>query len=153
MTTFLVFSDSHRHLSDMENAIFSVPHSGIVFLGDMEEDIRTIEKIFPTERICKVTGNNDFIPDARYEKILHEDEVNLFCCHGHKYGVKQSLLPLTYRAMQCGCQVALFGHTHIQTAQTTQSGLLLLNPGSVGRKGEYAVLRLDKGKIDYTLCR
>lgn len=137
----------------METAISSIPHDKIIFLGDMEEDIEIISRIYPNERICRVTGNNEYLFDAKYEIILREEGVSILCCHGHKYRVKQTLDPLYYAATQKNCQVALFGHTHRQYAETTESGLLLLNPGSVGSRGEYAVLTLKNGTAAYTLCR
>ncbi len=151
LTTILVFSDSHHRISGMEKIIASVPHNRILFLGDVEDDIRMISRLFPQEKIITVTGNNDFLPEPQYEKIFREDNLSLLVCHGHKYNVKQTLLPLSLSAKQKNCQAALFGHTHRQFAEYDKNGILLLNPGSVGCRGEYAVLRLDRDRIDYRL--
>ena len=85
----------------MEKIIASVPHNRILFLGDVEDDIRMISRLFPQEKIITVTGNNDFLPEPQYEKIFREDNLSLLVCHGHKYNVKKTVRPL-FSAIRTG---------------------------------------------------
>lgn len=45
-----------------------------------------------------------------------------------------------------GCDIALFGHTH-STCNKTVDGVLLVNPGSIGRNGTYAVLKISEKDV------
>lgn len=80
-------------------------------------------------------------------QILHASGYSLFLTHGHRYSVDVSLEMLVDSAHAMGCDVAVFGHTHIPFAETF-THILALNPGSPARprgKSEpsFAVLELD----------
>ncbi|MBR0277480.1 MAG: hypothetical protein IJQ50_03345, partial [Clostridia bacterium] len=51
--------------------------------------------------------------------------------HGHLLGVKKSPDVLAYRAKSFGCNIALFGHTHIFEDKTI-NGVRCLNPSNKG---------------------
>ena len=36
-----------------------------------------------------------------------------FCCHGHRYHVNYGIQTLSCAAYEKGCDIALYGHTHI----------------------------------------
>lgn len=141
----LVFSDSHNMLSEMERAIEKHGCDYIVFLGDCAADAEEIKRYYPQKAVVAVKGNNDFFSDQPLTVTPTYSGHKIYCCHGHTHHVKASLLSLYYAAESSGCDVALFGHTHIQFAEE-RDGILLLNPGSVGYKGNYAILTLEKDK-------
>ncbi|MGI6151877.1 MAG: metallophosphoesterase family protein, partial [Christensenellales bacterium] len=87
---------------------------------------------------CAVRGNNDFGSDAPDEATLSLGGVQIYCTHGHKFGVSFSLNRLYYRAREKDAAIALFGHTHRPLLDNI-GGLILLNPGSVAYpRGNYA---------------
>lgn len=141
----LVFSDSHNMLSEMERAIEKHNCDHIIFLGDCASDAETLMRYYPQKAIAAVKGNNDFFSDLPERITPTYEGHKVYCCHGHTHRVKSSLLSLSYAARSEGCDVALFGHTHLQFA-SEEDGILFLNPGSVGFKGNYAILTLEKGK-------
>jgi putative phosphoesterase len=55
-----------------------------------------------------------------------------FWCHGHRYSLYRSYDTLIAVTQNNGADVALFGHTHVPSLDN-EDGLLLINPGSVGR--------------------
>ena len=141
----LVLSDSHNMLADAEKAIEKHGCEYIIFLGDVAEDAETLRKFYPRKAIAAVKGNNDYFSDLP-EKITPVYEGHkVYCCHGHTHRVKSGLTSLYYAAKSENCDVTLFGHTHIQFAEE-HDGILFLNPGSVGFKGNYAILSLEKNK-------
>ena len=69
--------------------------------------------------------------------------------HGHLYDVGFDLFTLVDAAKEHGCDVALFGHTHVP--ENTEFGSVkVLNPGTAGkgRNLTYAVVEIfDNGGI------
>ncbi|MBO7376534.1 MAG: metallophosphoesterase family protein, partial [Clostridia bacterium] len=66
--------------------------------------------------------------------------------HGHKYGVKGGLVRLAAAAAARGCRAAFYGHTHAPCVKM-KDGVLLVNPGTLGYCGEYAVITVIDGEI------
>lgn len=147
--TFLVFSDSHGNLASMKEICQKEPHDKLIFLGDYLRDIQLFGRIYPGEHIFAVAGNNDGFTHPE-EKIIEGGGLHILCCHGHKYHVKNTYGRIHSAAVEKGCSAALFGHTHHQFA-CLKDGILLLNPGSIGYKNEYALLKIDNGKAEYQL--
>ena len=154
MKTFVVLSDSHgryrRRLQEM-GQLFS-ENDFIVHLGDGSADMREIFDTYPEKTyICR--GNCDFSYGAE-EFTLEAEGLKIFCCHGHRYGVKSGLLRLAARAKELGCDVALYGHTHRADTETVD-GVLCINPGAFGSYSDpsYCYLVLHKGKATPTTVR
>ena len=55
-----------------------------------------------------------------------------FLCHGHRYALHGDFATLIAAARNNEADATLFGHTHTPFCETV-NGVLLLNPGSVGR--------------------
>ena len=64
-------------------------------------------------------------------------------CHGHKYNVKSSLLPITYKGKEVGADIVLFGHTH-RAYLDEIDGMTIMNPGSVSG---YGIIEIIDDKI------
>lgn len=80
----------------------------------------------------------------------------LFATHGHRYDVYYGTQELAVRAKALGADIALYGHTHISTAED-RNGILILNPGSCtrprgGQTPSYAVVTLNASPKSYD-CR
>lgn len=122
----------------------------IIFLGD---GLRDADVLFDEYRHIPhvgVKGNCDFSSTFGGESYLEEQTVDvegvrIFCCHGHKYGVKSSELRLWMRAKEKEVDVALFGHTHTPFERCFE-GVRLFNPGSIGA-GSFGVLHIENGAV------
>ncbi len=149
---FLVFSDSHNSTNGMDQAIEKhkeIRH--IIHCGDMADDIEYLRHVYgTTHSICSVCGNNDyFAPDPLY-RVFTCDAIKIYVTHGHKEHVKHSMLQLKDVVKKNGCALGIFGHTHEQYLQS-DDGITLFNPGSIGYfRQEYALLNIEKGKIEVT---
>lgn len=152
MTKLLILSDSHnnseavRRILDAERGTIDA----LIFLGDGLRDLELALTHYPKLRAYAVAGNCDFGALEPYDGLAAFDQVIAFYTHGHMYGVKYDLDTLAEAAAARGARVALFGHTHIPTAEQ-RAGVFLFNPGSCGRcytgPDTYGVLTLDKGEI------
>lgn len=147
MYRYLVFSDSHGSLSSMEKALDKYPDLDVIFLGDGLSDIETLERLYPSVTFLRVAGNNDrLFPDAASEIVIPWGKHRLFCTHGHKYSGRAALAPLLSAAKGNHCDVLLYGHTHRAILQEAE-GITVLNPGSVGFSGSYALLGENNGEL------
>ena len=106
-----------------------------VFLGDGVEEMSAAAAAAGFSSAVKmVRGNCDravsaSIPEAA---LLDFAGHRFFLCHGHRYFPSGSLSALVAAARNNEADAALFGHTHVPFCETVD-GLLLINPGSVGR--------------------
>ena len=59
--------------------------------------------------------------------------VKAFLTHGHLYHVDYGRVDsLVYAAQEAGCQLALFGHTHVPFHEDI-GGVKVVNPGTAGK--------------------
>lgn len=135
----------------MYDAIEREAPDAVIHLGDCVEDARDLMRSYPNLAVRYVRGNNDFEPDASFRTVFSPGGVPMYLTHGHQERVSRSsrgVLPR--RALEAGCTVALFGHTH-RVFCAEENGVLLLNPGSISlpRGGPASYLRLaaDDGRL------
>ncbi len=141
MKTLTVLSDTHgnRSLFEKLDVIFS-ESDFIVHLGDTSSDGYFISKKYPGKTVV-INGNCDLVKLGEGEKVLDVEGVKIFACHGHRYGVKQTLVKLAARAKELGCKIALYGHTH-DAREDVIDGITLLNPGTGNRYSEKSYIYL-----------
>lgn len=124
------------------------------FLGDGERDLTAVQTCFPDLPFYAVRGNCDLRSKLSASLVCVVGGVRIFAAHGHLYDVKYEpdLDSLAAAARAAEASVALFGHTHRQQ-MVRQGGLLLLNPGTVGRvtRPGYGLLTLEAGEISAEL--
>ena len=154
MKKILVVSDSHGNIKGIEALRSLVAENDfIVHLGDGAGDMRELMREYP-EKVYLCGGNCDFFSSYPDEGILDVEGVRIFYCHGHKYRVKSTLSQLAVAAKRQGCDVALYGHTHMPLI-TEMEGVTLINPGSlrhnVGAGGSYAYLVVNGTKCTSVL--
>lgn len=148
----IVLSDSHNNVSACEAAIAA---SGkldlIIHLGDIARDTDYLEAMYYPVRFASVLGNNDFLRQGDYERVIEFDGHKIFICHGHTLGVRTGTDRLEAMARQKGCEAALFGHTHQSCLRKSDDGFLILNPGSVsqsrGGNPSFAILETEGEKL------
>ena len=147
----LVISDSHKRSDLIEKALYAQPTAThVFFLGDVASDIEDYTYIFPEKQFHILSGNCDYFstfPSTAIEKVSGK---NIFYTHGHTLGVKSSTEHLLKTAKAQGCEIALFGHTHIPLT-LYEDGVWLVNPGSIGHprgsKATYAVIDIENNGI------
>lgn len=143
---YLIFSDSHRNTEPMDKVIRKEPCDTVIHLGDVADDAEHLRRFFFHKTVCAVCGNNDFFKTDPTEIILEDCGHRLFLCHGHRQSVKSTLDRLIRTAKENKCDIALFGHTH-SVCDKTVDGIHLINPGSIGARGTYAVLNITEKDV------
>ena len=134
----LVFSDSHRSLQGMRDAVELERPDYVIHLGDLEEDARLLSMEYPTLALASVPGNCDGFVFSPLQKLVTYEDVRILMSHGHIWHVKSGYGAAIAAARKCDAHVLLFGHTHVPYCQQ-EDGLWVLNPGSI-RDGSYGIL-------------
>ena len=129
----------------------------IIHLGDCCTDTRYIEPIIGITPLISVMGNCDsYYARHEYaeEKVLELYGKRFLICHGHKYGVKNSLELLTQKARAEKCDIALFGHTHCALLEKREN-VYLFNPGTIGapsvRGNTYGIITIEDEKCEFKI--
>ncbi len=145
----LVLSDSHGNLSNMERAVEQTEPRLILHLGDCWRDAERLHDRYPNIPMEQVPGNCDFRPELPQERLLFLEDRRVLLCHGHTYGVKNSLLTAGYAAEEQNLDLFLFGHTH-QPLVDRRGKTWFVNPGSIGdsRRPTYAIVTILNGEIN-----
>lgn len=145
----LVLSDSHGGIANMCQAVELEKPRMIFHLGDCWRDAERLHNRFPEIPLEQVPGNCDFRPTETAERLLCLEDQRILLCHGHTYGVKQSLMAAGYAAEEKNLDVFLFGHTH-RPLVDRRGKTLFLNPGSVGDYARpfYGILTVAGGQAD-----
>ena len=132
MKTIVVLSDTHRNLAPLDKIQTVLAECDyIVHLGDMASDAAGIFRQWP-EKTYILAGNNDFYGEYPSEIVIEAEGHRIFACHGHRYSVKYGTQRLVDAAKQNGCDIALYGHTHIAEYHE-EEGVLVISPGCMQR--------------------
>ncbi len=128
----MVISDTHQLYSYFEDFVLTQKDADMfIHLGDGEREYNLLLANHPelASRFYYVKGNCDYGEYPLYTCIDVMPGHRIFATHGHRFQVKSSLNMLTQYARENGCDIALYGHTHV--SQTTyENGVYILNPGS-----------------------
>ncbi|MBQ8295400.1 MAG: metallophosphoesterase [Clostridia bacterium] len=149
MKKLIIISDTHGNTKGLEKLRPLIAENDyVVHLGDGGADMRELRGEYP-EKVYQCGGNCDFFSPLPEDGELEIEGVKVYYCHGHKYHVKSELTALAAEAKRRGCDIALYGHTHIAKI-TEMEGVMLINPGSlrraVGEGGSYCYLVINKEK-------
>ncbi len=156
----LIVSDTHGRQENFQKVVDKVMPDRVLHLGDCERCEFEIEEIAgcPVEF---VRGNCDFASASPNETIVTLGRHQAFLTHGHLYEVKYNNQRLASAAEAEGCDVAMYGHTHMpelttETVRGSGKEITVLNPGSIsqprqpGRKPSYCVLDIDsEGELHF----
>ena len=144
-----IMSDTH---GSAEQALEIIPRMGkidlLIHLGDYIEDSLILKTKFKELKILSIRGNCDRNSPGDDEIVYQLESYKLFAVHGHQYGVKSNLNKLYYRALELGCNIALYGHTHVPV-NIKYEDMLIMNPGSLGcprggSKATYGIIELEE---------
>lgn len=146
----LVLSDTHGLTRELREVVDRTSFSAIFHCGDFCCD-RTELPFVPTGI---VRGNCDAVRDVPEEQVIAWGGFRVLLTHGHRYRVKETLLPLKYRALEVRANLVLFGHSHVPMA-TMEDGVLLVNPGSLAAprrfpRSTYVVLEAQGTSVRVT---
>ncbi|SDJ64516.1 metallophosphoesterase [Salimicrobium halophilum] len=148
MPKVLVISDSHGLTDELmqvkqrhEQEVNAMIHCGDSELAADSEELKGF---------YYAKGNCDFEPDMEEEQVVDVEGLRFFVGHGHLLQVKQTLMPIFYRAEETGADVACFGHSHMLGVEKV-GDKLVMNPGScrLPRDREeptYALVEWTKGE-------
>ncbi len=145
----LVFSDSHRSLRSMRDAVERERPDYVIHLGDLEEDARLLAQEYSQLAVASVPGNCDGFVFSPLQKLVTYDKVRILMSHGHIWHVKSGYGAAIAAARKCDAHILLFGHTHVPYCERLEDGLWVLNPGSVRDSGSYGVITIGSGN---TFC-
>ena len=145
----LVLSDSHGNVNNMVRAVELEQPRMVFHLGDCWRDGQRLHSWFPELPFEQVPGNCDFRSSEDLEHLLFIEGKRMLICHGHTYGVKQSLLSAALRAEEQNLDLFLFGHTH-KPLVDMHGKTLFLNPGSIGDYGRptYGIVTIEGGRLN-----
>lgn len=152
MKTIVVVSDTHGYRQGLEKLMpVFAENDMIIHLGDTSGDGAYLRKLFPDKAVV-INGNCDFPSLGDDESVLSVEGIKIFACHGHRYSVKTTLLRLARKAKEEGCEIALYGHTHL-AREDEIDGVTLLNPGCGTRYGarSYLYLIVNGQKFTYKI--
>ncbi len=150
----VIVSDTHRDFYALSDIVEKNRDADLfIHLGDGEREYEDIRCVHPEFAYLYVRGNNDwgmYPPNNTISLCGHK----LYMCHGHSFDRSSLKSFLAATASVNGCDIALFGHTHVMCDETVD-GIRLINPGSPscprgGNPCTYGVMILtDDGSISF----
>lgn len=146
MVQVLVMSDSHGNETALRQALAAQPQvAAVIHLGDGAAEAQRVaaEDSRPWHI---VRGNCDYGEAVPVKSVVSVGGAKLYLTHGFAERVKSGLLTLTYTAKEQEVVAALYGHTHIPSADFHE-GIWLINPGSISGTNTYAVLEIENGGL------
>lgn len=130
----IVISDTHGQVRAIENVFLRNKDADMfIHLGDGERDLDSFLLQNPayTKKVIHVAGNCDWGSLSPGFEIIPAGGHKIFASHGHIYAVKNSLEIIKRNAKENGCDIILYGHTHVRYNKF-EDGFYIMNPGSAG---------------------
>ncbi|MBR1823607.1 MAG: metallophosphoesterase [Ruminococcus sp.] len=128
----VVLSDTHGNFHALEKVIMRNTDADWIFhLGDGERELDIFLYSHPelAQKIIHVAGNCDYNSLSPEYFTLPVMDHKIIATHGHLFSVTHSLDKLKETARELGCDIILYGHTHIRD-ERFEDGFFILNPGS-----------------------
>ena len=138
-------SDNHGWMEPISRLPSMFPEADyFLHCGDSREPARRYGPY------AQVRGNNDFYDVPEY-RVLSIGSHRIFLTHGTRLVYIGSCVYLAKKALEHGCDIALFGHTHVFCDQTAE-GVRCLNPGSIwhnrdGSDPSYMLIELEEDAV------
>lgn len=148
----LVVSDTHGKVENLRETIGIEKPDRIYHLGD---GLGVEDKIWmmTTADLEIVAGNCDMGSGLMNEIVLEVGKHVILLTHGHYYNVNYGYDQLIEAAKRKGCDIVLFGHTHVPVIEYRAcegyGPVTLANPGSIasprqnGREHTYLIIEVD----------
>ena len=168
----LIISDSHGKNSNISDVLKKAgPFDMMLHAGDLECDPKTITGIVDGVNDTRmsgetdtagfpcyfVRGNCDWNGNLPAFQVIEVEGHRIFLTHGHRYYVNGGTQNLEYAALEQGCDIAVYGHTHVP-AVIRREDITVVNPGSVSfprqtpRRKTFMIMEIYKdGTVDFNL--
>lgn len=149
----LIVSDTHgRHETLLRILNNENGYEMLIHCGDTEGGEGWIRQHAKCLSVPIVKGNNDFFGQLPHDLELDIAGHHAFITHGHRYGVSMGTERLEEEASSRKADLCFFGHTHRPVIEKTESGIWIVNPGSLsyprqeGRDPTYVIMDVEEGK-------
>ena len=146
----LIISDTHGKEANLGSVLVREGSFDRAFhLGDVENSGWDLQERLKCP-LDIVAGNCDYPGLFPGTRIVEIGACRFFLTHGHAYHVNWGLRELRTAALRQGCNLALYGHTHIPVVDTSDPELTVLNPGSLtyprqqGKRPSYLIMTLTE---------
>lgn len=137
----LVISDSHLRLETLIKIYEKEQPEIVICAGDHSKDGEELSYIFSQSEYYIVQGNCDIFDRSNpVEMVFQLKDKKILLAHGHEYGVKSNYHTIYRRGIELGCDLVIFGHTHIQYYDKDEK-IILFNPGAV-LNNQYGILEI-----------
>ncbi len=152
----LIVSDTHRKDDNLRRVIEEeTPLDMLIHLGDVEGTEYEIPGwVNEGCQLEIVRGNNDFFSTLEREIELEVGPHRILLTHGHYYNVSLGVEGLRQEALERGCDIAMYGHTH-RPFLDIRPEITVLNPGSLsyprqeGRLPSYMIMNMnEEGRVN-----
>ncbi|MBR0147482.1 MAG: metallophosphoesterase [Eubacterium sp.] len=154
----IVMSDSHGTAAYALQAIErEKPFDLLVHLGDVQGHDQEI--VMAAGCSCYfVRGNCDYDQNLPSFTVFQIGNHKVYAAHGHRNHVEYGTENLELSALQYGCDIAMYGHTHVPDLREKER-ITVLNPGSITlprqkeHKKTYVIITNDPetGRLNYEL--
>ena len=159
MKRALIVSDTHGREENLERVLAEIGMpDALIHLGDSEGGEDTIPMLV-TCPVYMVAGNCDFFSRLAKAQLVELGCHRILITHGHYHYVSVGIRDLAEEAKANGCDIAMFGHTHVAEL-VQEDGVTMLNPGSLTKPRpfnaapSYILMEIDReGQAHYTICR
>ena len=129
MTKIIVVSDTHGDFDVLYDIVTRNQVADMfIHLGDGEREYDDVRNLYPEKAFLYVRGNNDW-GDQPIFRTFSLDGHKFYLTHGHRLSRSDLESLLSAVASTNGCDIALFGHTHVP-CNLVENGVTLFNPGS-----------------------
>lgn len=152
MTEIIIVSDNHGNADILQQILAHYPNAdAYIHCGDSELPPSM------TQPFRVVTGNTDTHLGYPEMSVIDVKGIRCLITHSHTLPFGKTHETLVYQALEKGCTVACYGHTHRPFFQEI-NGVLVINPGSLaynrdGSMESYGRLVFEDGRYDYQLHR
>ena len=125
----VVVSDNHGYFKEVQQVIEKeAPFDMLLHCGDVCGQLSMV--LSEAFEVHAVNGNCDFPGAFPPFEIIDIPSHRILLEHGHRLGVKTGYDRIVAKAKENGCDIALYGHTHVAEIEE-QDDVYLLNPGSL----------------------
>jgi phosphoesterase, MJ0936 family len=159
----LVVSDSHGNSELLYRTADKEHPDMFIHLGDLEDSRQNVEKRIgaPNVPCIFIKGNCDYFSgdDLKDRSVFKLKGHKFLCVHGHVQSVGYRKDSLLYTAAEEGCDIVLYGHTHVPFDEFIEvpfenRKVHVMNPGSIalprgGSSRSYLVIDMsDSGAYE-----
>ncbi len=155
----LIVSDTHRRNDNYFEVLKRMGSLDMVIhCGDVAGSEYAISQAADCP-VQMVLGNNDFFSELPMELEFNIGKYKVWVTHGHTHYVTLGNSMLKKEALAKGADIVLYGHTHRPVIDTSEEGVIAVNPGSIsyprqdGHRPSYVIMEIDRfEEVHFTIA-